>query len=87
MFLCVVTSQRLRARPSPLTENDSENAEAAAAAVDDVPDLEVERSIDVIPEDIGGSPKTESSLVSASGESRNVRLLLKDTATHHATSV
>ena len=76
----------MRARPSPLAENDSENVEAAADADNDVPDLEVGRSIDAIPEDSGGSPRTESSSVSGSGESRNVRPLLKDTASHHATT-
>ena len=59
---------RLRARPSPLTENVPEAADDAADAVD----LEVERSIDVIPEVTPGSPT----------DTRPPPL--KDTASHHA---
>jgi len=75
----------MRARPSPLTENDSETAAAARDADDDVVDSEVERSIDVIPEDTAGSQISDSS-VTGPAETHNVRPLLKDTASHHATT-
>ena len=69
----------MRARPSPLTENDQESA----GNVDDVVDSEVERSIDVIPEVASGLPITGS--LDAT-DSHSPRPLLKDTASHHATT-
>jgi len=75
----------MRARPSPLEENDSETAAAAEDADDDVIDSEVERSIDVIPEDTPGSQSTGSSVTGSTG-TRSVRPLLKDTVPHHAST-
>ena len=75
----------MHSRPSPLTENDSETAESAAHADDDVVDSEVERSIDVIPEDTPES-QTSGSSITGSSETRSVRPLLKDTISHHAST-
>ena len=70
----------MRAHPSPLTENDQESAGNDDA---DVVDSEVERSMDVIPEVASGLPIT-GSLDAADGHSP--RPLLKDTASHLATT-
>ena len=87
MIYCwrVVFSLRMRLRPSPLTENDSE----AAGNGNDNADLEVERSIDVIPEVTTGSPVIYPDPVPGSSERtepRGTRPLLKDTASHPAST-
>ena len=72
----------MRSRPSPLTENDQETADNDNVE-NDVVDAEVERSIDVIPEVTSGSPINGSS---NRVERNSPRPLLKDTASHHATT-
>lgn len=86
--------RRVHARPSPLAENDSETAEVDETAVNnnddvDVLDLEVERSIDVIPEvtpasSVSGSPTPVSS--ERTERKKTTRPLLTDTATGHSTT-
>jgi len=78
----------MHSRPSPLTENDCEAADGDANDDVDVLDLEVRRSIDVIPEVTSVSPVSGSPVTGSSerAETHSPRPLLKDTTSHHATT-
>jgi len=93
IVLCSIYRRRVRARPSPLTENDHETPEEGSVDDDSVDVLEppeVERSIDVIPEvtpvsSVGGSPVAGSSERTAS-EKQSSKPLIKDSLASHATT-